>query len=194
MLEHPNSNLETLSLRYSNTGNAGAITFANAMARNRKLKTLNLFNNGVTTEGWSSFSKILCDTSSINKTFLSNHTLESLGWSPNIPTDVASSLALNESNEDKMQVAMEKILKHHQHFDMELFFQWDLKVLPIAINWFDRARSVARSIENVDEAGIGNHKLGAIYQFIRAMPEIFEPTPATAGGGKRKRSAVDGHA
>ena len=106
-----------------------------------------------------------------------------------MPANVRSSLALNESSEDKKQVAMEKILKHHQHFDMELFFQWDLKVLPIAINWFDRARSVARSIENVDEAGIGNHKLGAIYQFIRAMQEIFEPAPGS--GGKRKMAMLE---
>ena len=62
---------------------------------------------------------------------------------------------------------------------------WDLKVLPLALNWFERARF----IDNNNEAGIDKHKLGAIYQFIRAMPEVFEPAPA-AGGGKRQRGAA----
>ena len=91
-----------------------------------------------------------------------------------IPADVRALLALNRRNSDKKQVAIQKILKHHQHFDMQPFFEWDLKVLPVAVNWFERAQS----IQNDDEAGTDRHKLGAIYQFIRAMPEIFEPAPA----------------
>ena len=89
-------------------------------------------------------------------------------------------LVLNKSRENKKQVAMEKILKHHQHFDMQPFFEWDLKVLPIAIEWFERATSM----EDTDDAVIVKHKLGSIYQFIRAMPEVFEPVRVTA---KRKR-------
>ena len=33
----------------------------------------------------------------------------------NLPADFTSSLALNRLYEDKKQVAMEKILKHHRH-------------------------------------------------------------------------------
>ena len=70
---------------------------------------------------------------------------------------------------------------------MQPFFQWDLKVLPIAINWFERARSIRTGI---GEASIDKRKLEAIYQFVRAMPEVFEPAPAAAaGGGKRKWSS-----
>ena len=72
---------------------------------------------------------------------------------------------------------------------MQPFFEWDLKVLPLAINWFERARS----IEDTDETVIDKQKLGSIYQFIRAMPEVFEPAPVAAGGEKRKRCAADGH-
>ena len=150
----------------------GALVFANALASNRKLKTLDLSSNtGITAEGYSSFSNVLCDTSSINATFLSNHTLESLGGAPSLPFDIRCSLALNLSSEDKKQVAIKKILKQHQRFDMQPFFEWDLKVLPLAVAWFERARS----IENNEEAGIIDKcKLDAIYQFIRAMPEVFE--------------------
>ena len=155
----------------------GRFIFANALASNRKLKTLDLCDNGITAEGWSSFSKVLCDTSSVNNTFLSNHTLESLGHGVQITCLPMSEslLALNRSSEDKKQVAMKKILKHHQHFDMQPFFEWDLKVLPLAVDWFERARS----IEAIDEAGIDKRKLDAIYQFIRAMPDVFESAPAT---------------
>ena len=94
----------------------------------------------------------------------------------NLPADIRALLACNSSS-DKKQVATKKILQHHQHFDMQPFFEWDLKVLPIAIKWFERARS----IESEDEAGINKRKLEAIYQFIRAMPEVFEPAPAAVG-------------
>ena len=185
MLQNPNSSLEELRLYNNRFGDEGAITFANALAANSKLKALGLGDNDITVEGWSSFSKVLCDTSSINNTFLSNHTLGDLAYnkiSPsNMPVDVRALLALNRSSEDKRQVAMEKILKHHRHFDMQPFFEWDLKVLPIAIDWFDQARS----IENTDETVIDKQKLGAIYQFIHAMPEVFEPAPGV--GDKRKR-------
>jgi hypothetical protein len=72
-----------------------------------------------------------------------------------------------------------KILTYHQHFDMQPFFEWDLKVLPLVIEWFERAGT----IQSVDEDEIGKRKR-AIYQFIHAMPEVFEPVRVTA---KRKR-------
>ena len=175
--------MEKLHLVGNNIGNEGARIFANALESNRKLKTLDIRGNGITTEGWSSFSKVLCDTSSINNTYLSNHTFQSLCFSSaSLPSDIQASLALNESSEDKRQVAIKKIIKHHQHFVMQPFFEWELKVLPIAVAWFDRARSIEGAIEDV----IDKHKLGTIYQFIRAMPEVFEPVPAA--GEKRKRS------
>ena len=252
LLSNPYSNLEKLDIQQNNNvDDEGAIIFANALTTNRKLKKLVLWSTGITVEGWGAFSRVLCDTSSINKTFLSNHTLESLDavtWPRT--ADVRSMLALNSSTEDKKNAAIKKILKHHRHFDMQPLFEWDLKVLPLAFNWFERARSFcleeygrrqdaildlrkrekefaildllagtyesdyerkqelrrrrgavrdlfggdydeeevveagfdwlerARSIENTDQARIAKRKLDAIYQFIRAMPEVFEPAPA----------------
>jgi hypothetical protein len=193
--------LEKLYLIGNNVGDKGALIFAHALATNRKLKELSLWNSGTTNEGLSGFSKVLCDTSSVNNTYLSNHTFESLGYLPsNLPRDVRSLLALNGSSENKRQVAIEKILKYHRDFDMQPFFEWDLKVLPLAIKWFERARyvenddrvnksSVLYFPHSDDQEGINNHKLGAIYQFVRAMPEVVEPAPAA--GEKRKRSAVE---
>ena len=188
LLEKTSINLEELFLANSNIDDEGAHIFAHALASNLRLKTLNLGrNDGITAEAWATFSKLLCDTSSINSTYHSNHTLECLSWEEEqIPANVNALLALNRSTEDKTQVAIKKITKHHQHFDMQPFFEWDLKVLPIAINWFERAGS----IEGIDVAEVGKRKLETIYQFIHAMPEVFEPAPAGAGD-KRKRSAFN---
>ena len=41
-------------------------------------------------------------------------------------------------------------------------------MLPLAMNWFKQGRS----IQAVDEVGVGKRKLDVIYQFIRAMPMI----------------------
>jgi hypothetical protein len=227
LLEHPNSNLQKLDLGYNSIGNSGALVFAdalasnnnleelilsvnditdeaalilaNALTSNNKLKVLDLYGNNITAEGWSGFLKVLCDTSSINATFHSNHTLIGLGYDfyPNpLPDDVEDLLDLNEGNDDKKQVAMEKILMHHphfdihpfsewdmnvlpimiewferagSHFDMQPLFEWDMKVLPLAVNWFERAGS----IQNIDEAEVGKRKLDAIYQFICAMPMMY---------------------
>jgi hypothetical protein len=204
LLEGPKSNLEELHLSHNNIGDEGALIFANALASNSKLKKLFLSSNGITAEGWSSFSKVLCDTSSVNKTFLSNHTLENVGSGHGA---IGALLDLNRSIGDKKQVAIKKILLHHQHLDMRPFFEWDLKVLPIAIHWFERARSIVGDDYNDDDddsdgddddsdgevgedvvdAALDKRKLGAIYQFIHAIPEVLEPVPAAAGG-KRKRA------
>ena len=36
---------------------------------------------------------------------------------------------------------MIKILLSHNDFDMQPFFKWEFKVLPLVIKWFERAAS-----------------------------------------------------
>lgn len=169
LLENPNSKLETLSLSGNNVESNGAIIFANALANNRKLKVLELLRCDITEEGWSAFTKLLCDTSSVNKTFLSNHTLEVICRRGAMPVEVQSLLGLNLRNLDKNKVAIAKILQHHQYFNMQPFFEWDLKVLPCIIDWFARADAFELGFEG----NIRQRKLSSIYQFIRGMPMTF---------------------
>jgi len=184
-LQNTNSCLEKLDLRDNNIGDEEALLLAHALAANHKLKYLNINHNRITATGWSAFSKILFNTSSINNTFLSNHTLEGLSvlYFDDEVDEVLNWLYLNRSSEDKRQVAIIKILKHHQHFDMQPFFECDMKVLPVAINWFERAQSILITewfarlspfAVSADSQKIGKQKLGVIYQFIREMPNIFE--------------------
>ena len=76
LLEMPKCNFKELYVHHNSTiGDDGALLFANALKNNFTLKTLSLYGCGITPEGWAPFSKLLCDTSSVNKTYLSNHTL-----------------------------------------------------------------------------------------------------------------------
>ena len=120
LLEMPGSNLERLILNDNDIGNEGALVFAHSLRGNSKLKDLDLSCcYGINEVGWAHFSRLLCDTSSISKTYLSYHTLrdldtidpiEDLAENLEIPTDLASYLDFNGSSENKGQVAMGQVL------------------------------------------------------------------------------------
>jgi len=77
------------------------------------------------------------------------------------------------TNANKSQIAMMKIFRHHPNIDMEPFFQWEMKVLPLVANWFDKALAC----DGIDEVQVSAYKLFAIYQFMRAMPEVCGSVP-----------------
>ena len=171
ILEPSNSNLEELYIGQNNIDDEAAAAFANALTNNHTLETLELGNNPlITAVGWQAFSKILRDTSSVNATFLSNHTLLSLG------DDAYGHLPLLELNErdDKKEVATIKILQCHDDFDMQPFFEWEFKVLPLVISWLEKA-SECEMPENF-EPNIERRKLSTIYQFVRDMPVLYVET------------------
>ena len=121
-LKNSNSTLEVLKLCSCNIQNEGVVAFAEALANNCALKTLDLTNeiffgsanNVISAEGWSVLSNVLCDTSSVNNTYLSNHTLEDVGRQSSLPSDVQSYLEMNKCT-NKQQVAIKKIIKIHRH-------------------------------------------------------------------------------
>ncbi|EJK69216.1 hypothetical protein THAOC_09545 [Thalassiosira oceanica] len=78
-LANPESRLEDLDLSQCNVGEEGAATLAESMRNNQRLTRMSLGDNDITERGWNAFSSILCDTSSINATYNSNHTLQRLG-------------------------------------------------------------------------------------------------------------------
>ena len=174
ILESPNSNLKELNLYgRSNLDDKALTAFARALINNRSLHTLDLnYNQAITDEGREVLSKSLCDTSSIDSTFLSNHTLRFSGRLNGVPS-LRTMLTLN-SRDDKKEVAMIKILQHHDDFDMVPFFEWEFKVLPLMIDWFQRASSITMP-SNYDP-NIGSRKLSSIYQFVRGMPLLYVET------------------
>jgi len=168
LLEMSDTKLEILRIHCNMIGDEGALVFANALVSNSTLKTLDLDGNGITSEGWAPFSKLLCDTSTVNKTFMSNHTLRSIAGRQNgFSVEIINYLALNR-NDDKQKVAITKILQNHS-FDMQPFFEWEFSVLPIMIRWFTKAADCTTEYEEK----IKKMRLSVVYDFIREFPMLY---------------------
>ncbi|EJK51647.1 hypothetical protein THAOC_29163 [Thalassiosira oceanica] len=173
-LANPECRLEYLYLSQCNIGDEGAATLADSLRNNQRLTRMSLRGNNITARGWNAFSSILCDTSSINATYNSNHTLQDLG-DYRIPEDVKLLLSLNEG-ENKSRVAANKILQVHHHLDMRPLFGRELGLLPYVVAWLDH---FAKSRPDL--------KLSSIFEFVRAMPmKVTDGVVGKAKGVKRK--------
>ena len=76
---------------------------------------------------------------------------------------------------------------------MEPFLEWDLKLLPLVMSWwFDKARGYYSADQTSELIRVDKRKLSSIYQFARAVPMMFVPSPKKKEGGtKRKMSESD---
>ena len=175
LLQSDNCSLTRLHLWEIGFGDDGAAALADGLKASKTLKML-LFSEsaGLTSIGWSSssFSKLLCDTSSVNSTYLSNHTLVTIGhWSNrDTPDDVKQLLTLNKRTDKP--AAMRKILKGHPDFNIEPLLLWKLKLLPLVMSWFETASTLVDDHKIYEESArtIRSRKLSTLYNFIRGMP------------------------
>eukprot|EP00984_Skeletonema_dohrnii_P034227 scaffold33508_cov96-Skeletonema_dohrnii-CCMP3373.AAC.3 len=155
--------LKTQNVYRINFGDEGAVALADALMGNKSLTSLHFFphQSGITNAGWAAFSKLVCDPSSINSTYLSNHNIETIGehGMRGTPIYIRRYLDLNE-HLGRRHAAIHKILKSHSDLDMNPFFQWKLKLLPVVINWFQSARCLQ------------SRELSALYKFVRGMPAL----------------------
>ena len=73
--------LSKLLLYGINFGNDGAAVLAGGLIGNKSLTELrfNPTDSGISGRGWDAFRGLLCDTSNVNKSYLSNHTLQQVG-------------------------------------------------------------------------------------------------------------------
>ena len=171
ILEAPNTDLTSLDVDENNVDDEALAAFANAMTNNNKLLRIYLNNNPITDDGWDAFSKLLCDSSSVNATFLSNHTLQYVSSDAN--AIIGPLLRLND-REDNNEVATIKILQCHNDFDMLPFFEWEFKVLPLVLGWLEGASEY--EMPEGFEPNIEPRKLSTIYQFVRGMPLLYVET------------------
>ncbi|EJK52483.1 hypothetical protein THAOC_28230 [Thalassiosira oceanica] len=154
-LANPECRLEDLFLDCTAVGDKGAAILAEGVRNNQRLTLMSLNHNNITERGWNAFSSILCDASSINATYNSNHTLQDLGDDYKIPHDILMLLELNR-NPNKSRVAANKILQVHRHLDMRPFFGMGLDLLPHVVAWLER---FAESRPDL--------KLTSIFEFVR---------------------------
>ena len=145
------------------------LSFANVLAMNCKLTVLgfdpiciddDMYRDKISSVGWNAIKFALCDTSSIDATFKSNHILETIGverdsfildeigveqWEKDIklPKDLSDLLQLNASGLSKFCVARKKILLTHfcdeNSNNMSIFDEsMDWQVIPHTIAWMLR--------------------------------------------------------
>ena len=192
LLEDPYCSLHHISLTTNNIGNEGVIAIANIFANNKKLKSLFLLNNQFDESVVEDiFSGVLCNTSSINNTYASNHTLETLHLSFGVSGKLLFLLNLNKGR-NKSHVAIRKILSYHPNIDMEPLFEWDadgeqtLKALPYIVDWFERAKDAVVDLRR-EGYRVEERKLSAIFQFTTSMPLLFVPTSQIKVDNKKRK-------
>ncbi|KAL7458561.1 hypothetical protein ACHAWC_010922 [Mediolabrus comicus] len=180
LLQSEAHSLRVLRVTRIDWGDDGAIALAEGLRGNKSLRELRFRPStaGMTSVGWSAFSKLLCDTSTINSTYLSNHTLTRVGCSDyeETPEDIRSYLRVNHWSR-KSAVAIYKILRSHPDLDMEPFFKLKMQFLPAVMSWFERVEYIEDNLiehELIDESErrCQNRKLSALYKFVRGMPDL----------------------
>ena len=202
LLTNPRSKLQYLGMNNNNISNDGAITILNELEGNSRLRELSLVKRNIPMNNvvGDSLSRLLCNTSSINQTYSSNHTLHNFNMK-NTKKHLTCLLNMNKDT-NKSYVAMRKILRYHPNIDMKPFFGWDaegeltLKGLPYVLVWFEKARRAVivneegyeDDTDGEKECNVENRKLLAIYEFAKAMPLRFVTASSIkAGDMKRKR-------
>jgi len=196
LLRHPNCILEELHLEDNDDSinDEVVIAFANSLANNISLKALCLGdysgiigdNTNITPRGWSALANTLCNKSSIDSIYASNHTLQTGSFSESdllidLPSDFVSSLQLNQNN-NKFEVAREKILQHHfcnGDINIQELLEIELQVMCHAIAWIGR-----------DGTGFP-----LLYHLVRSMPALFDfdsQGKANGTGAKRQRICEKG--
>lgn len=220
---NPNSALVNLILFECNIDADGATEIVSALSENARLEELSMTNNNHLREkDWSDLSRVLCDTTSIERTFSSNHTLRKLhakrwlnegvesdedeeNWSEEdydslivdgrIKDDIERSFWMNY-NANKAEVARFKILKHHfPRGDIvgDVFASMAESTLPFAIEWIGRRSSGSKY------QIIKNLEETVMFNFVRNHPELFDirnksavVTNRKAAAKKRKRQPMHG--
>lgn len=217
LLKNPHGNLCDLQLYSNEIGIEGLNSLANGLVNNTTLNTLILGQNPIDQDRLLEvLSNLLCDTTSVNSIYTSNHTLEdrNLNYASNKIFRGLSSLIFMNHNPNKRLVAIKKILHYHPVIDMKPFFKLDgggednLKALPFVVDWFNRAivavtddiRERGRRSTTTESAEVDKRKLSAIYQFSLAMPLLLVPSPSdmlslhmeVRGQLEKKNTKLDG--
>jgi len=148
---------------------------SNALAGNDTLTTLSLGHVNRVIEsrikddqsaGLKVLSRVLCNSSSIDATFRSNHTLAHVSLrlhddnyrSAVLPTQLADMLRLN-GNDNKFEVSRQKILRcHFDECDTQEFVDMDLEVLPHVLAWCGR-----------DQRGAS-----LLYRLVQSQASLFD--------------------
>lgn len=185
LLRAGRSSLEELELWGMRIGDEGARMIANELVGNNIMERLYFcpgYSN-ITSKGWSAFSELLCNSSSVNGTYLSNHTITNIGAdrSHGAPNTTRFHLFLN-SNFHSSNAATLKILMHHRDIDMLPFFRWKLMFLPLVVDWFEIAKQfwIAINFMVPREQILESSDMSALHEFFREGSDDYESRTLSA--------------
>ena len=106
-------------------------------------------------------ANVLCNKSSADTIYNSNHSLEKIGWDDNfLPDNLVEYLKTNR-NKDMRDVARQKIIKDYfscRTNNIGEFVTKDMGVLPHVMSWMGR--------NNI------GHSL--LYSLVRSLPDLFD--------------------
>ncbi len=177
-LQSPTCSLQVLDICSINIGDEGALALVDAMTHNKSLKVLGISSSsGVSVTGLQAFSKLLCDSSAPNNAYLSNHTLRSIGYPVGrnsvaakcYKNNISPWLEVNKNSSSSNMAAKIKVLSCFPDLNMTPLFQWELKLLPFAKDWFQHITPTDEGWGDLAE-NIRSRELSAIYSFVRGMP------------------------
>jgi len=179
-LQNHNSTLKKLHVHSTNMNDEGLLVLLNVLANDKTIKTLLVHpNSSISDIGWQALADFLCDKTSLNSIYTSNHTLrqfyEDFYDPPKAKDHLKSLLKLNQ-NDNKQEVARQKLIRYYFSNDdgsvvkVEEFVDMELDVLPQAIAWAGR-----------DDTG---HSL--LYKLFQTMPTLFDTDKAKAVGANWK--------
>jgi hypothetical protein len=125
------------------------IPFATALTTNKCLRHLVLYWGEFTDRIWDTFTDFLCDDSSVESTYHSNHTLRTIQIHDRYliqllpPVDIAHHLSLNGAYYDvgKVGIARHKIIENHfstSKINTQAFALMSVPVLSQAVEWIGR--------------------------------------------------------
>eukprot|EP00574_Skeletonema_japonicum_P011925 CAMPEP_0201730436 /NCGR_PEP_ID=MMETSP0593-20130828/22184_1 /ASSEMBLY_ACC=CAM_ASM_000672 /TAXON_ID=267983 /ORGANISM="Skeletonema japonicum, Strain CCMP2506" /LENGTH=720 /DNA_ID=CAMNT_0048222987 /DNA_START=154 /DNA_END=2312 /DNA_ORIENTATION=- len=180
LMTMPTCNLKQLWLYHMNIGDEGASVLADGLVKNKSIRKLwfNPATCGITSKGWNRFASMLCDSTTINNIYLSNHTIELIGKhytnyaesEDQIPDVIKSCLYFHNHRQKIMStksIAYCKIMVHNDDIKMDPLFEWNLKFLPMMVTWF------ANVYKEWEMPVVQRTKLFCIFQFVRGMPFYF---------------------
>jgi hypothetical protein len=139
------------------------------LANNSTLTTLHIGGDEITDRSWADLSHALCDETSIENTYSSNHTLHTLekfgrrNVRAEIPDHLSALLRLNK-NQDKSSVRRQK--KGIPNIN-----GLNRSTLPSALEWIGR-----------DTVGFS-----LMYNVVRGIPKLFESRFIPIDGGKKMK-------
>jgi hypothetical protein len=175
----PSSNVTTLDLGKNDFNDEVINDFADMLANNSTL------SDEVTDRSWAALSHTLCNKSSIENTYSSNHTLHTLekfdDVRAEIPDDLSTLLRWNK-NQDKSSVRRQKILIHHFH---ESVRGTVVKGIP-KINGMRRS-TLPSALEWMGRDALG---FSLMYKVVRGIPTLFESKFIPIDEGKKMKHPI----